>query len=216
MYKIDEETQSEMDWYGVDTVEDLRDIREAESDAHHQMEIDEIASEIEAGKCPNQKDIAWLLRNYQRADIPQAIRDYISMLLLGENLGGSQRNSMLSPDGSGLMKFSGKLDVNKKRAAENFFGVVPDFYALKSVIGSQDALATVAKASLLGFTTDFNRINYIEAETEKLNYTKKIIDDIENILAERLINEKQENEWEDKLLPKEINRISQIIYPRKK
>lgn len=217
MPKIDEKIQHEMDCYGVDTIEELNDIWEADSISQEQEDLDEIVSEIESGIRPNKKDIAWLLRNRKRAHIPQVMREYIAKLLLGENLGGNQRRSRISTKDRGLMEYSSDEEVDFRITIERDFGCKPEYDSLLSVGLKKEssredeigALDLIAKTRLLGIMPDFDRVNFIKDKTEKIDYVKKIIDSVKKAWDEVDIETADQ-------LDREIRSISRIIHLRKK
>ncbi len=225
---VDEHTQFEMDCYEVETVEELKKIYEAQEDALEHILLDELAAEIDSGERPNQKDIAFILKTTSPLIIiPQAIREYAAKLLLSE-VKGSQRNSRLRPDGKGLEKY-GFTEKGKyyRLTAEHIF-LVPDFKKLikSSGMSKEDALRFIATSNLSHSIDDPSIRNLIgEAEskieethgTQDKNKKKLLINDAWNIINKACDKfDIKEIDRFDKNLEKEINRLSRIIYPRKR
>jgi len=83
------ELMSEKEWLEAvdsDTAEEAilkLEIQRAEQD---QVKIDKIVGEIEAGKHPDKKDIAYLLRLHHRTKIPKLLREYLAQILSAEDL----------------------------------------------------------------------------------------------------------------------------------
>lgn len=214
--KIEYELKQEMDWHDVDSVEELYELFKAQAAAIQQSEIDQITKEIESGKNPNRKDIAYLLRNNKDAQIPQAMREYIAKLLLNEKLAGkgSQRNSRVLPNGQGLAKFSSKPVLDLKLKIEEMFGYVHAYEALQAIrINKDEAFELIARDRLLKLCTNFSKLKNIPDGANKDEYIQKILGPIDKAL-EALNEFDVENFYNEER--KLVNEISHIVHPRQK
>jgi hypothetical protein len=161
------------------------------------MIVYRLIDEIESGERPNKKDIAWILRTQQKVDIPRVMREYIAKLLLGEDIGGAQKNSRISPDGTYFMEYSSNEKVDTKKRIEKMFGCVKDYNLLRDKGYAKDkAFEMIAKGRLLNIPLDPFNPDKIKQKWNDLDENKV-------------------TEYEDKL-KKEIGKISNLVYPRRR
>jgi hypothetical protein len=153
-YPYDEETDEQytqrmMDWYEVDTSEELVEIENSLSLAHDELLVSQLTERVKAGKKPNSKDIAYALRCLSGVAWPEELREYTAQLLLGD-IHRPDRKSIISEDGE-VLSHKTVLDDFRK---DPYVKSVKFF--VENGVKKSDAIEVISMASLLGMVSPGN------------------------------------------------------------